>query len=118
LIKGEASQVQEWGRFVQPSGRNVRLLLDPGVDDLTRYEVHKLQALSKRFEDEEDWAVADYTHAFEEWIKNRPAETSSRPIPPQDILAATGHAADAAEIMAESRAEGVFDMPIDSAKRK
>jgi hypothetical protein len=38
----------------------------------------------------DDWALAELTHGFAEWQKNRPAEHAAREIPVQDLLEAVG----------------------------
>lgn len=90
LIKGSGAASPEWNRFFNSDGRDVLLAADPGVGKLTRYEIRKLQDVAQRFVAEDNYAVADYTHTFAEWIKNRQAKGSKRDIPADDLLDATG----------------------------
>ena len=73
LIKGKDYLAPRWERYFRRIGkRDVRLIQDPGVGKLSRHEIGKLQDVSRRLEEYDDWAVAEYTHTFEEWKKNRP----------------------------------------------
>src|SRR5665213_3651998 len=90
LIKGEDYLATEWGRYIQSVGRDALLASDPGVGDLSRYEIGKLHDVARTFQDRDDWNVAEFTHTFEEWKKNIPPAGSSKRIPIDDVLAATG----------------------------
>jgi uncharacterized phage-associated protein len=91
LIKGQDFAATEWEKFFRPSGkRDIELTADPGLGKLSQSEISKLQAIAQQFEDEDDWAVAEFTHTFPEWIKNKPANNSSKPIPLDDVLEAVG----------------------------
>ncbi len=103
----------EWDKYMKREGRDVVLLADPGVGDLSRYEIMKLHDVAQRFQERDDWDVAEFSHAFAEWIKNKPKPGSSDRIPVDDVLAATGltHLKDkiAADIAAETLACSVLD---------
>jgi uncharacterized phage-associated protein len=90
LIKGEDYLAAEWEKYIQRDGRDVVLSSDPGVGDLSRHEIAKLHDVARRFQDRDDWDVAEYTHTFEEWVRNKPPKGSSKAIPIDDVLAATG----------------------------
>ena len=90
MIDGYDSCSTEWRQYFGVDGRDEVMNVDPGVGKLTRYEIRKLTDVSQRFVDNDDYAVADYTHGFEEWVKNKPPKGSRRIIPLDDVLAATG----------------------------
>jgi len=90
LIKGEDFLAPEWEKYIKGEGRDCVLASDPGVGDLSRWEIAKLHEVAHRFQDNNDWEIAEFTHTFEEWIMNKPAKGTCKPIPDDDILAATG----------------------------
>ncbi len=90
LIKGEDFLAPQWQQYLKNEGRDVVLVADPGVGDLSRREIAKLHEVAWRFQNSSDWVVAEATHTFPEWAKNQPPKGSSRPIPMEDVLEATG----------------------------
>lgn len=91
LIKGVDLLTPQWERYVRSVGlREVLLVEDPGVGELTRREIEKLHQVSKRFEDVDDYAIAIYTHSFPEWVRNQPPAGSANRIPLDHVLEATG----------------------------
>ena len=114
LIKGRDFASPEWDKYLRTEGRDVELIEDPGVGKLTRYEITKLQEVSARFTESDDWTVAEITHAFPEWAKNRPEAGSAKPIPLDDLLDATGHAQHKQSLLATERAEAAFKRLISS----
>ena len=110
LVKGADYADPVWEQFLHPSGaRDLELAGDPGVGKLSRYELTKLQEVATRFMDKNDWEVAEYTHTFPEWQKNQPPRHSSRPIPLDDLLEATGLFAQKDELLARERSELAAD---------
>ena len=103
-VKGTDYASQEWGRYIQRSGPyDIELVQDPGVARLSRYEVMKLQDVSRRHEELDQWELVEVTHQFEEWVKNQPDAVERSPIPVRDILQAVGLGEQAEEILAEAR---------------
>lgn len=89
MLKGTSYYSELWGRFISQEGSQThRLIADPGVGRLSRYEIEKLQSVCDRFRNNDDYDLALYTHEFEEWKKNKPEKGSSKPIPLVDILEA------------------------------
>lgn len=117
LIKGRDFGSPEWANWFRVIGRDVELTADPGVGKLSRYEIGKLQDVAKRFADQNDWEVAEYTHGFPEWKKNQPAGHSSKPIPVDDLLEATGLSAMKEALLANERAEVSADRVFSSAHK-
>jgi uncharacterized phage-associated protein len=104
-IKGGDFLATEWEKYIKREGRDAALRCDPGVGDLSRYEIAKLHDVARKFKDRDDWEVAECTHTFDEWIKNQPASGSSKPIPIEDVLAATGLSQLKDQIAADAAAE-------------
>ncbi|MBM4042280.1 MAG: DUF4065 domain-containing protein [Planctomycetes bacterium] len=107
LIKGEHIRTAEWSGFFENMDYYVRLANQPGTGSLSRYEIEKLNEIAERFENDDEWAVAEKTHDLPEWRKNDPGD-SSRPIPFEDILEAVGRGAQIPEIRAEAQADEHF----------
>ena len=105
LIKGTDIGAPTWGRHFRNLGaRDVELGEDPGAGKLSRFEIEKLQQVASRLADLDDWSVAELTHGFPEWEKNAPAKGASRPIPLDDLLAATGRLDQKESLLADERA--------------
>jgi len=117
LIKGTDYASPQWQAFFRSEGRDIELIAEPGVGELSRYEITKLQDVALRLSECDDWNVAELTHAFPEWIKNKPEKGSSKPIPLDDLLAATGHAQDKENMLATERAELAFKRLISSVEK-
>jgi len=102
LINGEHADDAEWAEFIRREGRrDVKLVKNPGVLSLSRYEIEKLKRVSAEHWDTEDWKLVPITHAFPEWKDNYQGGTS-RPIPMEDIIKAVGRAAELEEILSEA----------------
>lgn len=114
-IKGADYDSRDWDRYLASPGRDVLLVNDPGVGKLTPYEIRKLQDVACRWANVNDWDVAEYTHGFEEWRKNQPAKGGSKPIPIDDLLAATGRADIKDKLLAEGAAATLADRIFSSA---
>ncbi|HVX85481.1 MAG TPA: Panacea domain-containing protein [Phycisphaerae bacterium] len=118
LIKGEDVHIVEWSPFIRNEGkRDLLLLADPGIGKLSRFEVHTLGQVADRFDSSDDWEVADYTHAFPEWIKNQPPRGSSKRIPLDDILEALDMLALKPTLVAQAAAESATDQLLPGALR-
>jgi uncharacterized phage-associated protein len=101
LIKGFEARAGEWDEFVHSDVYAVELRKDPGLDDLSKAEIAKLQEVSDRYRDVDDEDLSSLTHDFPEWRKHA-AGNGAGEIPWQDILTAQNKA-DIIEI-AESHA--------------
>jgi uncharacterized phage-associated protein len=89
LIKGEHADASRWNQFFSRDDQHdIQLIAEPGNGKLSRYELSKLSAVAKRFEDANDWDLVEYTHEFEEWKKNVPQKGACKKIPLDDVLAA------------------------------
>ena len=91
LIKGKKSQSEIWRQYIQtkPGDRTVRLIADPGIGDLSRASMAKLDSVFERFGNLKPFEVVRLTHEFPEWEAYYQDNTST-PIPWQAILRALG----------------------------
>ena len=112
LMDGKRLDETKWAEFIQnESSRVVLLIKDPGVAKLAPCEVDALNEVSDQHGMMDDWEVVDCTHALPEWRQHYPdaMESTSRPIPLEDVLDALNLEADKAEIAADAEAEASFD---------
>ena len=86
LIKGLEARAGEWDGFIHSDGYAVDLRKDPGLDDLSRAEIAKLQEVSDRYRDVDDEDLWMLTHSFPEWEKYS-VSGGALEIPWQDVLA-------------------------------
>jgi uncharacterized phage-associated protein len=116
LIKGADVDTPAWEHYIRSVGsRDVMLAEDPGVGKLTRKEIAKLNEVSKRFEDHDDYEIAVYTHGFSEWLKNKPDAGSSKRIPLDDLLEATGLTGIKGQLLEDAANEKLVDHLISTA---
>ncbi len=90
-IKGQTSCADTWFQFIHKQGYKIVLKQPPGRGKLSKREVAKLVEVSDRFNQLEDFDLAEQTHLLEEWRKNY-HEGTSTPIPWQDALLAQNRA--------------------------
>lgn len=110
MLKGTSFHSKVWDMYIaRVDSQNHRLVADPGVGRLSRYEIEKLQSICDRFRNANDYDLAHYTHGFAEWQKNKPTEGRSRPIPLEDILDALDLAEYADRVKADIMADGQLD---------
>jgi uncharacterized phage-associated protein len=94
LIKGEGNDAAVGGQFMRQSRPPIiELAADPGEDELSHVEVALLREVAARYAHLGEWDLVDLTHDFPEWKKNEPPKGSRTIIPLEDILEATGLAA-------------------------
>lgn len=95
LIKGNTLSGGTWANHIRSEGaQDVVVFLDPGVSKLSGFEMKKLNNVLERFAENDDYAVADHTHDFSEWQKNRPDRGGCNAISFDDRLEALGLGAD------------------------
>jgi uncharacterized phage-associated protein len=87
LIKGLEARAGEWDEFVHSEGHAIELRRDPGLDDLSKAEIAKLQEVADRYRDVDDEDLSMLTHDFPEW-KNHAVTSGAEPIPWEEVLAA------------------------------
>jgi hypothetical protein len=91
IIKGKGAQSHRWHRFIQtlPNSHKIRLIDDPGIGELSRASMTKLDNVFYRYCNLKPFEVVQLTHEFPEW-QCRYRESTSTPIPWQAILQAQG----------------------------
>lgn len=90
LIRDRTFGSEEWARAIVTEHTNIRLVCDPGNDELSPFEIDILHEVWERYKDVEPFELVERTHALPEYKKNKPPEGSRREIPFEDILDAVG----------------------------
>lgn len=80
-------------------------LCDPGLDELSDYEIDKLREVGERYKATDRFALAQLTH-FPEWKKNDPGD-SSVAVSMKDLLEAVGRGDDVGAI-SQAACEDVY----------
>jgi uncharacterized phage-associated protein len=89
LLKRKHTDAPLWDKFIEQVGpQEHKLVCDPGVDELSQYEIDLLHKVSEERRDADDYAIAVETHEFEEWKQNKPPKGGRKWVPFDDLLAA------------------------------
>lgn len=86
-IKGEGP-CQHWGEHIETDGYDVRLLKDPGDDELSDFDVDLLTGLHERYRAFDFLGMINEVHRFREWTD--PGSGRSKWLRPEEILQAQG----------------------------
>lgn len=118
LLRREHSDAPLWDEFIEQVGpQEHRLMRDPGVNELSRYEIEKLRQVSNTRRDKNDYDIALETQGFEEWKRNRPPAGGHGWISLDDLVAAL-HLEGSKERIKEAIAEdAAFDAALASVRR-
>jgi uncharacterized phage-associated protein len=111
LINGKHHSEPEWSQYFCNDGRDVRLAKEPGVGELSSYEIDRLNKVVDLRTSLSDWDVADETHGFREWldIYTDPNENKSIPIAIESVIAAVGREGDKDAILQDLKDFDAFD---------
>ena len=90
MVLGSDIRSRDWQKYIKKEGYQIKLVEDPGMGSLTKFEGRKLTEVIDRFKDMDDWALVRHTHTFEEVKKNEPPRGSSNILPLDDVLDAIG----------------------------
>jgi len=95
-----------WSAYIglQEDGHTLVLNKDPGVLELSRYEIRKLREVAHKYRTLSD----AFLHSFPEWKKNH-KPGSSATIPLEDVIDGVNRTADKEAILEEARAKAYFD---------
>lgn len=104
MIKGKVA-AEQWSRHFESSGRDVILKHDPGIDELSSFDMQILDRISEQFKSYSAGQLSKFTHQFAEYKKNDPKGKTSKEIPFADILDAVGQLDQKEQIEAEERSE-------------
>lgn len=96
-----------WCEFFAREQHDVRLLNNPGDDELSEHDKAVLREVCSTYGEWDPFALSEYTHDFPEW-RNNEAGSSSRPIPLRDLLDAVGRFEEAEAIEQAQREETYF----------
>ena len=107
LIKGYNLRYPEWSRFIQRNEYKVRLVDEPGLANLSRFDVETLEWVAEEHRSRDEWDLVEFTHNFPEWRKNDPGDSQMKWIPFTDIIEALGRTADP-EIEEEAKEDRAF----------
>lgn len=78
-----------WFKYIsEPEGYEVHLLGALETDELSRYELHVLEAIDEQYGRLNKWVLRDISHNLPEW---EDPHGSSLPIEPAEILRAADH---------------------------
>lgn len=102
VISGRHTASPEWSRFFRTDRYSIEMTNDPGLSYLSKYVCRKLDEVSRKHDDFDEWAMVDETQRLPEWQQNAPGDPP-REITLRQILEAVGRAADLEQIVADAR---------------
>jgi uncharacterized phage-associated protein len=108
LIRGQHLRAPHWAHHIDTEGYLAVLRCDPGVGDLSRGEIARLEEVARRYGDWDDWRLVELTHQLPEWLQNEPG-ASAKPISHKDIVKAVGREDDLDSIIQDEEDRAVFD---------
>ena len=109
LIQGVHLRYPEWAEFIQRDEYNVRLVREPGLANLSRFEIETLERVAEEHRSHDEWGMVEFTHEFPEWQKNDPGDSMRMNwIPFGDVLEAVERSADLTEIEEDAKADRAF----------
>lgn len=110
LILGKGEGAGDWAKHIATQHYDVVMTIDPGHGLLSNAILAKLEEVSKRYEDMDEWDMVEETHKLDEWRKNFPAGgKSAYPFSWDDALAAQGKSQLISQIESDERASSLFD---------
>lgn len=119
LINRKDSDSPLWDSYISQEGpQDHRLIRDPGVGKLTRREVDKLRRVSETHREMNDYDIVVEMHGFEEWLRNKPPQGSSKPVLLDDILQALNLGQYKERIEAEAKAVAALDREIAAVRKE
>ena len=107
LIKGYNLRYLEWARFIKKDEYKILLVEDPGLANLSRFDVETLERVAEEHRSRDEWELVEFTHKFPEWQKNDPGDSQIKWIPFTDIFEALGRTVDP-EIEEEAKEDRAF----------
>jgi uncharacterized phage-associated protein len=111
LINGQHLLEAAWSRHFRSLGKDLVLEEDePDVGRLSRHEIELLNSIVEQRAALDDWQIVDETHQFPEWINQYPdlTENTSRVIPIEDLIEATGRGADKNSVLQDLKDTQAF----------
>jgi hypothetical protein len=110
LIKGEDEETPNWNKNFVTDRYEIVMVDDPGVSELTKFEIGLLNDICREFQDKDDLEVGDYTHDYPEFIRHKPDGVTKKVenIPFEEIVNEV-RPNDAAAIERDAKQIAVFD---------
>ena len=102
LVKEQHFDEPIWSEYIRKDGYKIGLKKDPGVLNLSRFEISKLDEVSERYRNISEWDIVEITHRFPEWARNH-VEGTSEDIPLEHIIEAVERSEDAEEILLDAK---------------
>jgi len=119
LLKREHADAPIWDEFIEQVGpQEHRLIRDPGVGQLSKYEIEKLRKVSEVRREMNDYDIALETHEFEEWKRNKPPAKGVRWISLDDLLSALNLQDSKQRIEQAIADDAAFDEALAMARRQ
>ncbi|HET6883028.1 MAG TPA: Panacea domain-containing protein [Pirellulales bacterium] len=106
LIQSQHIATPEWSKFFSRDRYQIVMTDDPGVTHLSRFVASKLEDVAKRYEDLDEWAMAEEACKLAEWQRNEPGDSVPE-IPLLHILEAVGRGSDYDRIVAGARQDAL-----------
>ena len=88
FIKGQSNQSEYWQFHIQTNGYTTILVNDPGINELSPYDLGILDNVFSHYGNMNRWDIVELTHEFPEWVNPGP---TSKEIPLSKILQALGY---------------------------
>jgi uncharacterized phage-associated protein len=85
LIKGQHIAEPDFFRCFERRLFSLRMIQDPGVEELSPWEVERLDDACQRHAEQDDWELVEETHRLPEWVSAYVPDTS-KTIPLADVL--------------------------------
>ncbi len=108
LIKGQVVGSELWQHYFRTVHYRVEMQDNPGVSELSKFEVEMLASVSRKYEDCDEWDLVEKTHEYEEWKKHFQDGTAVD-IPLESLLMAIGRADDKERIVKEDIERETFE---------
>jgi uncharacterized phage-associated protein len=106
--RGGVEVVAEWTEHFRNDRYFVVLRDDPVINILSRFEIGILNDVLERYEEEDDWDIANETHAFTEY-KMSYRSRQARAIPLEQIIHAVGLTRKSESIMRDLKEKEEID---------
>ncbi len=110
LIKAEHPDVPMWESFfTKVSNFDIQMCNNPGVDELSRFEVALLRKVSHKHAWLDAFELSDLTHKFSDWERawKERGERGSVPIPLEETLNSLGLEEEADTILEDVKAHNL-----------
>ena len=83
-------EFQLWDTFFEVRVHTIKLIKDPGISQLSEYDIEKLTTISRRYKGKDPWSPVHDSHEFPEWKEKQALGPDSNQIYLDDILKALG----------------------------